>query len=142
MEASHSIALYLGIEGVWLPCLCKERNRHYFAETVDLKSAASECRHNRRIMDHVDLDSLLDASQVQVSMSCGAEGIANDEERHYFSLCFFDHSLTATLHELSVCHHDFLLEELRQALVRDHQDCRVHLQVYFGRCLNSFEALD
>ena len=112
MELPCRVCLNLWIEGGRFPTVREERNGNDLAKSIDLEAAASHGTHYRCVVDHIDLDPSLDASEIEVCMSCCTEGIADDEEGNYLCLCFLDHLSTATLHKLSIRHNDIFTKEL------------------------------
>ena len=131
MEVTLCIALNLRVEARWAPVLREEWDRDDLAETIDLKAAAAHSADDGGVVDHIHVDTCLHAAQVQISVGCCTEWITDDQEANFHCLGLLDHLSAATLDEISISNGDFLPKELRKALVRDHQDRRVHLEVDF-----------
>lgn len=108
MKTSLHIRFNLIIKAVWSPFLGEEGNRHDLTKSVDHQSAAAHSVNDRRIMNHFDFYTLLDAPQVQIGMGCCAEGISHDQKGD--TLCFglLDHVVASTFDELTVCDNNVL----------------------------------
>ena len=78
MQSPFDILFDFIVETVWTPLFGEEWNRHNLTETINLQTTATHCVHNRSIVNYLNSDTLLDTPEVKVSVSSGAEGIAND----------------------------------------------------------------
>lgn len=107
MQTSYHIWFDLVVETVWSPFLGEEWDRHDFSESVDHQATAAHSVNDRRIMNHFDFDTLLDTPEVQIGMSCRAEGVSHDQKGD--TLCFglLNHVVASTFDEFTVSDHDF-----------------------------------
>ena len=64
MKALFSIELNFVVKTVWFPRVSEERNRDDLAKSVNLESTAAHGTDNGRIMYHLHLNSLFDASEI------------------------------------------------------------------------------
>ena len=71
-------------------------------------------------MNNFDLNAPLDASQVQVSVSCGAEGISYHKKADIWGFGLFNHLVTPAFDEFSVSNYHLLIEKLAQSFVANH----------------------
>ena len=78
MQSPFDILLYFIVKTVWTPLFGEEWNRNNLTETINLQTTTTHRVHNRRVVNYLNSDTLLDTPEVKVSVSSGAEGIAND----------------------------------------------------------------
>ena len=64
MKSLLSVKLYFVIEAVWFPRIGEKWDGDDFAKSVDLESTAAHGTDNGCIMNHLHLNSLLNASKI------------------------------------------------------------------------------
>ena len=118
------------VEAVRTPLLCEERNRNNLSESVHHESAAAHRVNDRSVVNNLNLDTLLNASQVQISVCGGAERITNNQEADGLRLGLLDHLIAARLDELTIRHIHILAVVFGEALIANHENRSVHFQIH------------
>ena len=107
MQSFFKVLFYFRVKTVRSPFFCKKRDGNNLTESVDLESTAAHSVYDGSVMDDFDFDALLNTPQVKIGVGSGAERIADNQEADVSCLSLLDHLLTARLHELTICHHNF-----------------------------------